>query len=120
MTGDYVANEDVGVRFSASDLVVLPYRSATQSGIVQVAYQLERPVLCTRVGGLEEMITDGETGLLVPPGDEKALVAAIRRYFEERLEASLIAGLRREKARMGWDVLASTIVRLAGGPTEGL
>ena len=117
MGGDYVPNEDVGVHFSASDLVVLPYRSATQSGIVQVAYQLERPVLCTRVGGLEEMITDCETGLLVPPGDEKALVAAVRRYFEERLEAKLTAGLRREKSRMGWEALAGAVVRLAGHPT---
>ena len=70
MTGDYVPSEAVGPVFCAADLAVLPYRSATQSGIVQVAYQLERPVICTRVGGLDEMLADGVTGLLVPPEDE--------------------------------------------------
>ena len=51
MTGDYVPSEKVGPLFSASDVVVLPYRSATQSGIIQIAYQLERPVICTAWAG---------------------------------------------------------------------
>ena len=63
---DLVPSEAVGPVFCASDLAVLPYRSATQSGIIQVAYQLERPVLCTRVGGLDEMLTDGMTGSPAP------------------------------------------------------
>jgi glycosyltransferase involved in cell wall biosynthesis len=113
MTGDYVPSEAVGPVFNASDLAVLPYRSATQSGIIQVAYQLERPVVCTRVGGLDEMLTDGVTGLLVPAQDEGALVAAVKRYFDDRLEDRLVAGLRREKATMGWDSLAAEIVELA-------
>ncbi len=105
MTGDYVANEAVGAHFSASDLAVLPYRSATQSGIVQVAYQLELPVVCTRVGGLEEMVRDGETGLLVPSEDEESLSAAVARYFGEGMEARLVDGVRRVKKDMGWDSL---------------
>jgi len=117
MTGNYVPNEGVGVHFSASDLVVLPYRSATQSGIVQVAYQLERPVLCTRVGGLEEMVTDGETGLLVAPEDPGAIARAVARYFNEGLEDRLVAAVRRVKAGMGWDALARAIVELAGKTT---
>ncbi|MDM7916189.1 MAG: glycosyltransferase, partial [Candidatus Eisenbacteria bacterium] len=112
MTGDYVPNEQVGPAFSASDLVVLPYRSATQSGIVQVAYQLERPVVCTRVGGLEEMVTDGQTGILVPPDDPAALADAVARYFEEDLEPSLVDGIRAVRANMGWDRLAAAIVQL--------
>lgn len=113
MTGDYVPSEAVGPIFSACDAAVLPYRSATQSGIIQVAYQLERPVICTRVGGLDEMLTDGVTGLLVPPEDEAALVAAVQRYFDEGLEDRLVAGLRKEKATMGWDSLAAAVVDLA-------
>jgi glycosyltransferase involved in cell wall biosynthesis len=112
MSGDYVGNEEVGLAFSAADLVVLPYRSATQSGIVQVAYQLECPVVSTRVGGLEEMIEDGVSGMLIPPEDEAELVRAIRRYFHERLEPHLITGIRRKKAEMGWDVFARAIVGL--------
>jgi glycosyltransferase involved in cell wall biosynthesis len=113
MTGDYVPSESVGVHFSASDLVVLPYRSATQSGIVQVAFQLERPVLCTRVGGLEEMVTDGVTGLIIPPEDEEALVHAVERYYGEDLDGRLVPEIRRVKAGMGWDSLAEGIVTLA-------
>jgi glycosyltransferase involved in cell wall biosynthesis len=113
MTGEYVPSEAVGPIFSACDATVLPYRSATQSGIIQVAYQLERPVICTRVGGLDEMLSDGATGLLVPPEDEAALVGAVRRYFDEGLEDRLVAGLRKEKASMGWDSLAGAIVELA-------
>jgi glycosyltransferase involved in cell wall biosynthesis len=115
MSGDYVPNEEVGPTFSAADLVVLPYRAATQSGIVQVAYQLERPVICTRVGGLEEMVRDGETGLLVAPGDEDALIGAVRRYFAESLEGPLVQGVRRVKKSMGWDTLAATVARVASG-----
>ncbi len=113
MTGEYVPSESVGVTFSASDLVVLPYRDATQSGIVQVAFQLERPVLCTRVGGLEEMVTDGATGLIIPPEDEGALADAVERYFANNMEAKLVAEIRRVKAGMGWDSLARGIVALA-------
>ncbi|MBD3161562.1 MAG: glycosyltransferase [Candidatus Eisenbacteria bacterium] len=119
MRGDYVPNEEVGVRFAASDLVVLPYRSATQSGIVQIAVQLERPALCTRVGGLEEMIDDGETGLLVPPDDRSALVRAIARFYEEGLENRLADGMRRAKAGMGWDAFAAAVVRLVSGSGAG-
>jgi glycosyltransferase involved in cell wall biosynthesis len=115
MTGDYVPNESVGKHFSASDLVVLPYRSATQSGIVQVAYQLEIPVICTRVGGLEEMVRDGETGLLVPSEDEAALASAVAAYFHEGMEGRLVDGVRRVKREMGWDSLAASVVRLAAG-----
>ncbi len=113
MRGDYAPNEDVAVHFNASDLTVLPYRSATQSGIVQVAYQLERPVLCTRVGGLEEMIQDGATGLLAAPEDVAGIARAVSRYFEENLEGRLVEGLRLEKAKMGWDVMAAAVERLA-------
>jgi glycosyltransferase involved in cell wall biosynthesis len=113
MTGDYVPNENVAARFSASDLIVLPYRSATQSGIVQVALQLERPVLCTRVGGLEEMVKDGETGLLVPPDDPDTIADAVIRYFREGLEPRLVEGVRAVKGTMGWDSLARAILKLA-------
>jgi glycosyltransferase involved in cell wall biosynthesis len=115
MRGDYVANEEVGVYVSASDLLVLPYRSATQSGIVQVAMQLERPVVSTRVGGLSEMIEDGRTGFLVPPEDPAALAEAVARALEAGAAEVLAQGIRAAKARMGWNVLAEAVVRLAGG-----
>ena len=84
----FVADDQVEDYFLACDLVVLPYVSATQSGIVQIAYNYDRPVVTTDVGGLPEVVLDGRTGFLVPPRDPAALAAAIVRFFDEdRAEA---------------------------------
>lgn len=110
---DYLPDERVAEVFSAADVVVLPYRSATQSGIVQIAYQLERPVICTGVGGLTEVVLDGRTGLVVPPGEPDALASAIVRYYEEQLEEPFTQGVRAEKAKYGWDPMVRAIEELS-------
>jgi glycosyltransferase involved in cell wall biosynthesis len=112
----YVPNEQVEPYFAAADVVVLPYVSATQSGVVQAAYQFERPVIATSVGGLPEVIDDGRTGLLVPPQDPEALAHAIRRYYEERMEPEFVAAIRRDAGRFSWDRLISTIEELGASP----
>jgi glycosyltransferase involved in cell wall biosynthesis len=73
----YVAYEEVEPYFKAADLVCLPYNSATQSGIVMMAYGFRRPVVATDVGGLPEFVRDGETGITVRAGDTSALAAGI-------------------------------------------
>jgi glycosyltransferase involved in cell wall biosynthesis len=72
---EYVPNEEVAALFSLADLVVLPYRSASQSGVIPIAAMLRKPVVATSVGGLAEAL-DG-SGSLVPPNDPAALAAAI-------------------------------------------
>lgn len=98
----YVANEEVGLYFSAADLVVLPYLSATQSAVVPIAYSFERPVVTTRVGGLPEVVVDGQTGFLVEPADPVALAEAVVRYFREGWETRLLQGIRKERERLSW------------------
>jgi glycosyltransferase involved in cell wall biosynthesis len=98
----YVSNEEVPRFFRAADVCVLPYRHATQSGIVQVAYALDTPVIVTRVGGIPEVVEDGVSGLLVPPEDSGALSHAVRRYFSEQLRAPLQEGVRAKRAQLGW------------------
>src|SRR5439155_654614 len=81
MSGRFAGEAEVRRAFSACDAVVLPYRSATQSGVIPLAYAMECPVITTRVGGLAEVVEDGGTGLLVPPDDPAALAAAIGKFY---------------------------------------
>ena len=69
----YIPDKEIEKFFAACDLVVLPYESATQSGIVQIAYGFEKPVVVTNVGGLPDVVNDGRTGYIVEPGNPKAL-----------------------------------------------
>ena len=108
----YVPNEEVEPYFAAADVVVLPYRSATQSGIAQMAFRFGRPVISTSVGGLPESIDDGRTGILVPPNNPAALAGAIDRYYDDLMEARLTAGIRVDEGRFSWDRVIETIEAL--------
>jgi hypothetical protein len=115
---EYVSPEDVNMYFSATDLVVLPYESATQSGIVQIAYQFDKPVIATGVGGLAEVVVDGKTGFIVKPGDPKALANAIVKYFQDRLEGHFVRGIHEEKRKYSWDHLTKAIIELGRAPFD--
>lgn len=112
---DYVPDEQVGLYFSAADVVVLPYRSATQSGIVPIAWQLERPVICTDVGGLAEVVAHQETGLVLPPERPDLLAEAIVRYFADHLEERFIPAIAREKLKYSWERMAGAVAELVAG-----
>jgi glycosyltransferase involved in cell wall biosynthesis len=77
----FVKNEEVGIYYGLSDLIILPYRSATQSAVLNVSYSFQKPVVATKVGGLEEFVEDGKTGFLVQPDSSKALAEGIDKYF---------------------------------------
>jgi len=109
----YIPNEEVEAYFAAADAVVLPYRTATQSGIAQIAFRFGRPVIATSVGGLPESIDDGRTGLLVPPRNPEALAAAIDRYFDESLESQFSIEIERDAGRFSWDRVIEAIESLA-------
>jgi D-inositol-3-phosphate glycosyltransferase len=111
----YVPDEAVEDYFLAADVVVLPYVSASQSGIVQIAYNYGRPVITTRVGGLPEVVRDGRTGFLVPPADPEALAAAVIRFFDEDWAERLSAGAAEARGAYGWERLAETVEKLARG-----
>jgi len=104
----FVPDDEVSIYFSAADLVVLPYESATQSAIVPIAYAFERPVVATRVGGLPEAVRDGETGLLVEPHDPAALAAAIIRFYEEDMGSMFRQHILTQQ-RFSWGELAATL-----------
>lgn len=108
----YIPDQEVEQYFAASDLVVLPYESATQSGIVQIAYGFERPVVATNVGGLPDVVLHEKTGYLVPPKDSKALADAVVRFFEEQKAADFAQNIRKEAARYSWDRMRENICSL--------
>ena len=114
LRAEYIPEEEVGLYFSAANLVVQPYESATQSGVVQTAYHFERPVIVTDVGGLAEVVADGVSGYVVPPGDPEALADAVIRYFEEDREAVFAEGVRRERERFSWGRLLDTLETMLG------
>ncbi len=80
----YVANEEVEPYFKAADVVCLPYNSASQSGIIMLAYGFLRPVVTTNVGGLPEFVRVGKTGEIVPPGDKARLADAVVKVLNEK------------------------------------
>lgn len=110
----YVPNEEVEAYFRAADVVVLPYVSATQSGIAQIALAFERPVIVTRVGGLPEAVREGATGFVVPPADPEALAAALVDFFASGAGARMAPELRGEAARFSWEAMAGAVHELAG------
>ena len=113
----FVPDETVEDYFLAADLAVLPYVSATQSGIVQIAYNYDLPVVTTSVGGLPEVVRDGSTGFIVPPADPEALAAAVTRFFREDRAAAFARGVQQEKAKYSWDRMAEAVEELAGRGT---
>lgn len=106
----YIPNEDIGLYFSAADLVVIPYTSATGSGILQVAFGCGKPVVATRVGGLADDVVDGKTGYLVSPFNSEALAVAIVKFFTEKKSDQFTANIKKTKDRFSWERMVDLIV----------
>lgn len=109
----YIPDREIEKFFAACDLVVLPYVSATQSGIVQIAYGFEKPVMVTNVGGLPDVVEDGKTGYVVEPENSTALADAVVRYFKENREKEFEENVKKEAYRFDWDRMVETVERLS-------
>ncbi|MDZ7695470.1 MAG: glycosyltransferase [Deltaproteobacteria bacterium] len=98
----YIPNEEIGLYFSAADLVVQPYRSASGSGICQLAYGFGKPVIATNVGSLGEVVIDGVNGRIVPPENAKALADAISSSLKPETLTKLTANSRLTAEKFSW------------------
>ncbi len=109
----WIAEDEIAALFTRSDLVVLPYTSASQSGIIPIAASFGLPVVATRVGGLEEQIEDGISGWLVPPRDEQALAEAILAVLLDPEEANRRGAALRERyeTRFGWEYITGLVIQ---------
>ena len=99
----------MGLYFAASDLVVLPYVSATGSGIVQTAFGCNKPVISTNVGCLPEVIDDGKTGYIVDSKDPKAIAEVVIYFYKEGKEEELVNNIIKGKEKFSWNRMVEAI-----------
>lgn len=109
---EFIPNDEIKYYFSATDLVVQPYRTATQSGITQVAYHFEKPMVVTNVGGLAEVVPDGKVGFVTAP-DPTEIATAIIRFFQPDSLPNLQQNIAAEKQKYSWDTLLTNLLGIA-------
>ncbi len=105
----YIPNEEVEQYFAASDLVVLPYVSATGSAVVQTAFGCHKPVVSTNVGSLSEIITHEKTGYLIPPGNPQAIASAIISFYKNGKEEEFVSNIMLEHNKFSWESMVASI-----------
>ena len=106
MRPEYIPDDMVRYYFCAADLVVQPYKTATQSGITQIAYHFDKPMLVTRVGGLPEIVPDGVAGYVAEPS-VPAIADALVRYASQRPDFS--TGVTSQKQKYSWGKMVDAI-----------
>lgn len=107
---DYIPDSRVNRYFRACDIVAQPYKTATQSGVTQVAFHFEKPMLVTNVGGLPEIVPDGKVGYVVEP-DAQSIADALVRFYKENREGEFTEGVRKEKLKYSWDRMTAAVMQ---------
>lgn len=108
---EFIPDSDLRKYFGAADLIVQPYKSATQSGVTQVAFHFEKPMLVTNVGGLGEIVHHGKMGYAVAP-DAGQIAECLRDYYSQRRQAEFTDYLLREKNKYAWDKMSNAYLQL--------
>ncbi|MDH6313252.1 glycosyltransferase involved in cell wall biosynthesis [Parabacteroides sp. PFB2-10] len=110
----YIGDNEVPLFFSAADVCILPYRSATQSGITSIAYHFETPLLATRTGGLDESIEQQGIGLMIPDVNAASMAQTIREFYQQ--DPTFFAkNFEREKKLLTWEVFAKHLIDFSKG-----
>jgi D-inositol-3-phosphate glycosyltransferase len=107
----FIKDNEVPLFFSAADLVVQPYKTATQSGVTQIAFYFEKPMLVTEVGGLKEIVRNGVCGYVVKPEPE-LISEAILDYFDNNRKEEFTTGVRQEKEKFSWEKMSEAILEV--------
>ncbi len=118
--GRYASFEEMNWLFETASVIVLPYVSGWNSGVLAAAFGYGKPVIASRVGGFDEVIEDGRTGLLIPPGDPQALAAALSRVLgDSALRSALGAAARAAGSRSSWAAVAAETGRVYSAVLDG-
>jgi glycosyltransferase involved in cell wall biosynthesis len=110
-TDAFITDSEVKYYFCASNLVVQPYISATQSGVTQIAYHFNKPMIVTNVGGLAEMCPNDKVGYVVNPNPDE-IAGAILKFFDENKENTFIENIIEEKKKYTWEILMDNLLNL--------
>lgn len=108
----FIPDEEVRYYFNAADVIVQPYKTATQSGVTQVAYHFERPMIVTDVGGLKEMVPDGVVGFVTQP-DPQSIADAIVRFYDENKKEEFEENIKAEKQKYSWSKMTEALLSSA-------
>lgn len=111
LRNEFIPDGDLCKYFGAADLIVQPYKSATQSGVTQVAFHFEKPILVTNVGGLGEIVHHGKMGYAVAPQADD-VAEAINDYFTNNRQADFTEYLKQEKTKYTWNKLTEAFLAL--------
>ncbi len=106
----YISDAEVSSFFSVSEVCVLPYKSATQSGITAISYHFDLPIIATDVGGLKETIIDGETGVIVKEISSKAISEAIGTYFKGNSKTFYFEAIQKYKKENSWETFSDKML----------
>jgi len=109
----YISDDEVGTFFSAADVCVLPYKGATQSGIIAIADHFNLPCIATDVGGLKENVRHNETGLIVERPESGLISETITRYYIEGLKDKFSAAIEIEKVENSWENFAERVLEFS-------
>ncbi|MEE4213492.1 MAG: glycosyltransferase [Bacteroidales bacterium] len=109
----FVNDSDVANWFCASDIIAQPYRSATQSGVTQIGYHFNKPMLVSNVGGLPEIIPHGKGGYVVRP-EAGEVAGALLDFFRNKRYEEFVKGIKAEKNKFSWDIMVKNLFTLAG------
>ena len=105
----YIPDDQVSSFFCVSDLVVLPYKSATQSAVVQMAFGFGKPVVVTDVGGLPEVVMNNRTGFVIPSENEDSLYQVVMDFFRNKKAAMFERNIRSDNAENTWSRITDAI-----------
>lgn len=111
---DYISDDQVPTFFSAADVCILPYKSATQSGITSISYHFDLPIIATDVGGLKESIHHQSTGIIVNHPEPEPIALAIKEYFGSRLSGKFISNIQKMKEELSWKNFAESLIEFSG------
>ena len=104
----FIPDEMVVDYFCAADIIVQPYRNATQSGVTQIAYHFGKPMLVTNVGGLNEIVPNKKVGYVCEP-NAKDVANCLVDFFSKDKEEEFIEGIKEEKSKYSWDKMIKNI-----------